>query len=317
MHSRTIVGRVFRKLHWWGYRFYWQHVYGNIVHPIKERRHRAPDLAYRESLNKTTSPEMMPVLEALDRDGIVVLPKWLEGEQLRQVQQDFSDMCDFIAQASPSPQFHFEPSMFGLYPGYIQCDPNTNSTYAYHPYHYSRLLLNLALDPFITGLVERYFGKPVMHSETIASRYYPMPPKDFLSWRWHSDGLGKRINVMFLFTDVGPADQYMDYVKGTHRLIHRYPHHGGSSRFSEDDVRRYSQYEHLQCVGPAGTVFVFDSNGIHRGNRSMGAVRDTLIASYCCGSETTGFPIRRASYDALTAAQREFLHRNPRVELVD
>ena len=54
-------------------------------------------------------------------------------------------------------------------------------------------------------------------------------------------------------------------------------------------------------VGPAGTVLVFDSNGIHRGNRTLGATRDTLFSCYCPGSTNWPVLVPRAFAETFTA----------------
>ena len=63
----------------------------------------------------------------------------------------------------------------------------------------------------------------------------------------------------------------------------------------------------FNCLGKAGTVFIFDANGFHRGNRSLGATRDSLINQYTTGRYIWGFDIPERFIHGLNATQLEFL----------
>ena len=74
---------------------------------------------------------------------------------------------------------------------------------------------------------------------------------------------------MVLMTDVGPDDQHMTYIKGTHRRVH--PPGKSLRNWTDREVEPFAGFEHLDCVGKAGTVVLFDANGLHRGMRKLGA----------------------------------------------
>jgi hypothetical protein len=150
-----------------------------------------------------------------------------------------------------------------------------------------------------------------------ATRYHPMEPRDFSAFQWHHDECGKHLNVITLLTDVTERDQPMTYLKGSHRMLHSRAR-WANSRFTREDVERmYPHLEQMTCTAAAGSIMIFDSNGLHRGNRSNGATRDNLVCNYNFGYMPYPLHIPSEAAGRLSAAQRELLRRNPRVEFVD
>jgi hypothetical protein len=120
---------------------------------------------------------------------------------------------------------------------------------------------------------------------------------------------------MILFTPVGEGDQYMTYLKGSHRCVHSRFRTIENSRFLESEVAAMSHLERMKCTGPAGSVFLFDSNGLHRGNRSHGAVRDSMIPCYNAGRSIWPLTVTPEALSPLSPRQRAFLQKNPRVRV--
>lgn len=288
-------------------------VYGSCVYPVEQRLRTVPNPLLRRALARTTPADMAPHVETLRRDGVVILPGFLSGERLAACQSSFARLMEIVQTGPPAADKPMPWRYVGAeYRDHEFRNPAADYTYACHTFQHDRALLDVVLDEFLLGIVARYFNRTFKLCETGASRYYPMAPRDFSSWQWHHDGLGPRINIMTLFTDVGPGDQYMSYLKGTHPLRHPFGIHNGKTRISRDDVAtRYKGYESVNCTGPAGTVIVFDSNGIHRGNRSLGAVRDSTVSCYCPGSTNWPVLVPRAFAESLTPFQRAVLYRNP------
>jgi hypothetical protein len=288
-------------------------VYGPCVFPIEQRLRTVPNPFLRRALARTTPPEMVPVVEALTRDGIVILPNYLTGARLTACQHSFNRTMDVVRDSPPAP----EERMPWRYPGmtfraYEHQVHGCNFGHTFHPFNDDRALLDVALDEFLLGVVARYFNRRFQLSQANSARQYPEQPRDYSSWMWHHDGLGPRINVMLYLTDVGPADQYMSYLKGTHRLRHGYDIFNGRTRFTrEDRTGRFSAHEQVDCLGAAGTVLVFDSNGIHRGNRTLGATRDTLICSYLPGGVSWPVVVPKKFAESFSPLQRDVFTRNP------
>ena len=87
---------------------------------------------------------------------------------------------------------------------------------------------------------------------------------------------------MLLLTDVGDSDQHMSYVIGSHKLMHPYEMFF-KNPCTLDYVRGKmgNGIEIYDAVGRAGDVFIFDTNGAHRGNRKEGSsIRDVYLVEY-------------------------------------
>lgn len=122
---------------------------------------------------------------------------------------------------------------------------------------------------------------------------------------------------MFLFTDVTEKDQYMTYMKGSHNSFHSLFRTTINDRFTEEEVTaKCGKDAAFKCLGRAGTVFIFDANGFHRGNRTQGAVRDSLITQYTAGRYLWPLSIPYSFLDQLSKPQVKFLKRNPNINLV-
>ena len=284
-----------------------------VAHVPREYVYRLPSPVESRRIRSAASPTALTLSEELKERGIVLLRDHVSGELLSTMQQQFDNMVDEIRNSPPGaelpiPEGHYE----GTYCEEKE-DAETQSVFTYEPFRKAPSLLQIALNPLILEMVSLYFGKKTMLHQVVAARYLPMPTKDFGSWQWHHDAWGKRINVMLLLTDVSAEDQYMSYMAGSHRLIHPLERYS-NSRYTEDEVRSYANFERVDCIAPAGSVWVFDSNGFHRGNRSEGAHRDALISHYSSGRYIWKMEIPRESTSGLLPEQVAYLERNPRVQ---
>ena len=297
-----------------------------IVHPVRSRIantiYVARELLYRLPRPFTEPVGQVPELaslagmlaQELATKGIVVLPKYLSGARLAQIQADFAAMVSKIESAPNGPEKLSPP---GYLPQTLYLEDESNkeacTICSNNPFKHVREFLSLSTDSLILGVVARYLRRPFYLQQSVASRYLPMEPKDFGSFQWHHDAWGRKVNVMFLFTDVANQDQHMSYMEGSHRHIHNRDR-CWNSRFKDEEVRNlFPSANRVRCTGEAGTVFIFDSNGMHRGNRSMGRHRDTLITSFNAGRYVWTFEVPTAFQESLNREQQAFLRESSKV----
>lgn len=228
--------------------------------------------------------------------------------RLDSITTEIRDLISYIENSPPGTQ---KLSPRGYLPSTVyrewECDSSARTVHAHDPFKFIPQLLSIAVHPLILALMSRYFGKKFYLQQAIASRYYPMSPADFGSFQWHHDAWGKKINVMILFSEVTEEDQYMTYVEGSHKYIYD-AERCSNSRFTEEDVQRlFRGNTHRKCTGDAGTIYIFDSNGMHRGNRSLGRARDSLIISYNAGRYIWDFEASSTIRNSLSTSQIKFL----------
>ena len=149
----------------------------------------------------------------------------------------------------------------------------------------SPTLSRAAVDPFLTALAAYYWGKPVLLSMFSGYRLDATnDSREVGPFQWHHDANRKQVKVLVYLDDVAPDGQRMDYLPGTHKIWHRFRRGKEGyeeTRFSDQAVAQYGPP--VRCAGPAGTVLVFDTNGLHRGNRNPSAKRDIWVFQYTAG----------------------------------
>jgi hypothetical protein len=109
----------------------------------------------------------------------------------------------------------------------------------------------------------------------------------------------------------------MSYMKGSNSIYHSLFRTSVNNRFTQEEVDSICGKTAFKCIGKAGTVFVFDANGFHRGNRNLGAVRDTLINQYTAGRYLWAFDIPEKHLARLSEGQLAFLKRNPNINVTN
>lgn len=299
--------------------YFFKSIKNNIIHRIYEIIYRTPNpLVVLRLILSSRSIEMKNAVNELHRDGVVILDSFIKDEQLQKLKKEFDDMIEAIEKDQPGPMKlspkggRLHSQVLYVEQGY---DLKSKTTCSNNPFKYSENFLDLSLNGFILGVIEGYLGKKFMLQQATASRYYPLEKTNFGSWQWHHDSWGRKVNVMILFTDVTEKDQYMSFMKQSHKIYHSHERTTLNDRYTEEEVREQCGQSIVTCTGKAGTVFIFDANGFHRGNRSIGATRDTLINQYTAGRYLWGFDIPRKFTKELSSKKFKFLMQNPNIKL--
>ena len=291
----------------------------NLIHIINEYFYRLSDPKYKISnkdnqryslLNKSNISE-------LKLNGITKIENLFTKEEIGRLSKIASKVfleieSGLVGKEKNSPNGYL-PSTPYLEHG---VDKVADTVFAHNPFIWDEIFIKISLHPQILRLAQEYIGRKFYLQQSILSRYYPKKPGEFGSFQWHHDAWGKKLNVMFLFTDVGEEDQFMTYIKGSHQRFYNLER-CRNSRFTEDEIDRlFTGFERMKCIGKAGTIFLFDSNGMHRGNRSLSRYRDSLITSFNAGRYIWEFDLPIALKDSLDLNLRKFLKRSAKIKWV-
>ena len=237
--------------------------FSGIRHHVYYRHiYARPRWGFRNKVTKSVSrSDFQELALRLDAQGVVILPSYFSTESLREMQADFERSASTIAPDEVAQQF--------LDRSYLSA---------------SAPLCEASIDPFLTALVKYHFGKPIYLSDNNGLRIEPVAElEDYDTHQWHHDAKRKQVKVLILLTDVQEDGQRMDYLPGTHKIWHGRVWTNKDSEFTSESVRKYGEPVH--CAGPAGTVVIFDTNGLHRGNRNLGARRDVWFFHYSAGRQ--------------------------------
>jgi len=258
---------------------------------LKEYFHRRRDANFDwHFIDPPRQSEAEHHAETFQREGIVLLPGYFKGEQLGRLQTAFGSIID----ARPSPG---NPDSFG----------NTDFM------HTSPAFLEAALDDFLLEIIAGYCGRKFAIGRASALRILPTPANRYGSFMWHHDARGRQVHVMVLLTDVSADGQRMSYLRQSH--LRYYDHYRGlaeGSRFEHEVVcAGDAKNRILEVTGPAGTVAIFDSNGLHSGNRNEVATRDTLTFCYVTKRHFKQIKVQAQDLDRLPAPKRDVVTFNP------
>jgi hypothetical protein len=265
----------------------------------KEYLHRRRDASFRADFveDDERKKQALAYGEVLRSDGILLLPSYFQGEFLRKLQTALHDAVKDSPARGVDDAWRHEDA--------VSTSPE---------------ILAAALDDFLLEIIGHYYGKPFGLGRADATRLMPTPPKRNESYQWHHDTRGRQIHMMVLLNDVTSAGQRMSYLRGSNDVYYdRYRGEGHGSRFEADMTKNgFKKEDIVELIGPAGTVGLFDSNGLHSGNRNDKEQRDCLL--FCFVSKERHFKhvsCRRSVLAGLPEAKRKLVEINPRLKQFD
>ena len=244
-----------------------------FLHRIRQglRRHKS-------SMDIQLSPSMQLHLDALNRDGITRIPAFLPAPMLCALQLEFQSFVAALEERVSRGE--------GLFQRYDEEEHWWDRDQAYisnNALKHCPTLAKLCCSPDLMTLSDAYFGASAFITRAVGMRYLPTDVRTNDMFGWHHDMEDKRLKLMVLLTDVTAADQSMSYALGTHRLRHplnMFLRNAISLGHCRMALKRPIILQ--DTIGKAGDVFLFDSNGAHRGNRRPHAsIRDALFVEYC------------------------------------
>lgn len=243
------------------------------LHSIRQHYQRLPLPPYKKT--RPRSGDVAACVNRLKEDGFVKVSNFVEPAELAQLRADFASFIRtirlkrMIGRASFR---HYDDEEYWI--------RRQRSFVTNNAFKYSARLLDLTCSAFVVDVANHYLEKPAFVQRAMAMRYLPSGRMGASQFKWHHDMDDKRLKFMLLLTDVTEKDQYMTYVRGSHRVFHPYERFLKNS-LDFDYCRQYlDNIEVLKATGAAGDLFMFDSNGMHSANRSKSAQRDIFLLEF-------------------------------------
>jgi len=250
-------------------------VFHEILHPIRDNYQRVPAISY---LFKSTPQDLEPYVKELNEHGIVRIQQFLSPTELAAMQQEFAGFVSFIQTQTNNVDDEGAGFTEDYFSQKEQAFCSTN------PFKHSQQLINSCCSNKLTSIINHYFKADTYIYRAGGLRILPIAKTGFGSFQWHHDAWGKSVNVMFLLSDVEEGDQYMTYITGSHTIRHsfeKFMHSRLTLEYAQEHMQKKIEESNIfKCTGKAGDIFVFDTNGVHSGNRTSGKARDTFIVSY-------------------------------------
>ena len=245
----------------------------DTLHGIRQRYHRR---TFNGAPPTVASPNAERWAADLERDGIVKVSGLIPPDLLEALRADFASFASHLeAKAARGEASHRH---------YDEEEHLWNEERAYisnNAFKYSKALTSFCTNEQLVDTARRYVGTEPCIQRALAMRYLPCTVPDRDMFGWHHDMEEKRCKVMVLLTDVGEHDQAMSYVLGSHKLFHPYIMFMCNPCTLEYCRKHMSDVTVYDAHGSAGDVFLFDTNGAHRGNRrERAATRDVFLVEY-------------------------------------
>lgn len=268
------------------------HTGPEALHAIRQRYHRFRPQANASVRSGSALAETWA--NELDRRGIIKVSGLIGPDRLARLRDEFESFVQNLESRLAEGR--------GVYRNYDEEEHLWTKDRAYvsnNAFKYSPELVRLCSNETLVETANLYAGKPAFIQRGIAMRYLPSSSTANDMFGWHHDMEEKRCKIMILLTDLAASDQHMSYLLGSHKLFHPYTMFF-KNRCSLNYCRKQMlKIEIYDAVGQAGDIFLFDSNGAHRGNRKESArVRYVFIVEYSADpSEIWGGDIDRSIFD--------------------
>lgn len=244
-----------------------------------------PDPRLEDAGNRRRSGRPQSARRILERDGIVAIRGAFGVEVSKGAVRDFNRL---IQDARPDPYGH---SQFGGMAdnGELVSSPSLSA---------------LVVSPIVERVARLYLGLHGRWTYWRGYRIEPILPRQYRAFQPHVDGHLHELKAMILLSSVSNDQQCMLYWPGTHRI-------DWQIQRSSDTVfgRQVTEQlpEPVRATGAPGDIFLFDTNGIHSGQRNLSARRDALVVNFT--ATDFNYPVSRlhpAVANSLGAASRQF-----------
>jgi Phytanoyl-CoA dioxygenase (PhyH) len=238
--------------------------------------------ARRPGSDLTSHPEY---LEALRRDGIVMVDDFIGPAHIAEIVQEIEAKTDLLTERKSPAIVKRNARYLLLEPEKIL--PSTNIFFQ-----------NMT----INGLARAYLSKDAVPDRPAVQLKIDVGEKAIVDF-FHIDEWRYLISAFLLLTDVGPDEAPLVYLKGSHRqrlwripkeqeFFSYYDRRPDGQYANEEspycgcflptEARRLRErygYEQLVCTARAGTLIIFDNLGLHRSTELHQNMR-LILSSY-------------------------------------
>ena len=252
------------------------------------------------------APGTDQALAALEADGVVVLPPILDADAVARVRE--------FARTAPGRERTVDGTQRGT--TYAARSTDAASVAILEQFLLDQPdIQGIMASPLVTSLARRYFGiGAVVHppqlywSCTTPSSASPETAATLARlFHWDYDGVaGLRLH-MYL-TDVDESTAPMEYLPGSHRLGALPSHALRHADLGAADVDVWSAFapsDVRTITGPAGTTFLSDSQGLHRGTTPRSGDRLFLV-----------MPLQATGFAGYQFGRRQVTPRHPDLDAV-
>lgn len=204
------------------------------------------------------APARHPLAETLGKDGVLILPNALSSETVARLKAENARYFEDPARS----ELVYSPDGRKLLEASAASAQEIARYYFLHVKNYQdKVDVYREIVPVVAPILDAFYRSRYFVRDAYCYRTQPVPAVQG-SYEWHRDNYPPgSLKVMTYLTDVlGPENGPLTVAAGTRHGF--YPELGKiGDRYDAETV---SGRRVVDCLGPAGTVIVFDNNSIHR-----------------------------------------------------
>ena len=208
--------------------------------------------------SQTLAPELT---EELDSEGIILLPQLLSAEQLASLRVAF--------------QSRLSQPRWNDVDGYEKTERFRHMVQ--DVLTLDQACVDLALHALVKEILHQYIGENFALCEAKGWKSLPTK-KDFHGWHgdaWYEQSqtseIPREVKMAIYLTDVRSGA--FQYIRGSHSKEH-------PRSYRLDELAEMDSEKLTEVTGPAGSVFMFDTSGIHRQGIPILEPREAIFLNY-------------------------------------
>jgi hypothetical protein len=240
-------------------------------------------------------------IEAL-RDNLAAKPRdWTPGSfsarHFDLVQSTGLSVVENFADADTCRRLHAEIiRVQDHYPGAVSRRSNGADLRTFGEDKASEAIGQFGSDPQLHKLAVACLGQNAVNAFTLAATIRYTPGNQGSGEGWHRDAFVGQFKAILYLTDVSEDTGPFEYILNSHRLLSKYqdkrrhdvPLH--TTRIKDEiveEIIRHESERHKVVTGPAGSLVLADTTGIHRGRPLRSGSRAALTNYYFKADQVT------------------------------
>ncbi len=221
-----------------------------------------------------SDPRINAAVAAIRRDGYVVIPGYWDAERTESLRRDL------LAEVNKGTDQNYESGAYLRFKKKMDYDQGV--VRLFHADRFHPEVRAFKEDPFILEVVRRVFAVP-FHSILTIYQYNSDAHDGATTRGYHIDGFAKELKSFLYLEDVSIESGPFTYVPGSHRdrLLRMrkeiFRNVGDSPTSIRPEEYPEGEAAEVKLTGPAGSLIIADTRGVHRGSPQLGRSRSVLV----------------------------------------
>jgi len=233
-------------------------------------------------------------LRDFSKDGVV------------KINYDFSEFSDYLMSNYMNKILNKEKTSFNIFTA-SQVNKENGLIVSKHVSLNDSEIVNFILNDKVKEVLTAYYGREYFLRNNPTLQQIIAKKENWGTSVYHTDRF-HQVSLMLLLNDVTENDTHMEYLCGTHKLkFYEKLHPEPDDPKLKEKVRK--SINRFQLFGKKGTVFLFDSIGIHHTIFKLNTVRNIFHLNFTTGHNLYDFRDKKLDSNLLTGINSNIIKR--------